>query len=50
MRLVTYSKDGSIYCGLLDDGDVIECTIESFGTLKNTLGNKPAEFYEPLLK
>lgn len=32
----------------LKPGDVIECKIESLGTLKNTLGNKPAEFYEPL--
>jgi 2-keto-4-pentenoate hydratase/2-oxohepta-3-ene-1,7-dioic acid hydratase in catechol pathway len=32
----------------LQPGDVIECTIESLGTLTNTLGNKPAFFYSPL--
>jgi 2-keto-4-pentenoate hydratase/2-oxohepta-3-ene-1,7-dioic acid hydratase in catechol pathway len=32
----------------LQPGDVIECTIESLGTLTNTIGEKPAEFYEPL--
>jgi 2-keto-4-pentenoate hydratase/2-oxohepta-3-ene-1,7-dioic acid hydratase in catechol pathway len=32
----------------LTAGDVIECTIEKLGTLKNTLGPKPKEFYKPL--
>jgi 2-keto-4-pentenoate hydratase/2-oxohepta-3-ene-1,7-dioic acid hydratase in catechol pathway len=32
----------------LRPGDVIECTIEPLGTLTNTLGDKPAEFYKPL--
>ena len=32
----------------LGAGDVIECTIERLGTLTNTVGPKPAEFYEPL--
>lgn len=32
----------------LESGDVIECTIEKLGTLKNTLGPKPKKFYEPL--
>ena len=32
----------------LQPGDVIECTIEGLGTLTNTVGPKPAEFYEPL--
>jgi 2-keto-4-pentenoate hydratase/2-oxohepta-3-ene-1,7-dioic acid hydratase in catechol pathway len=32
----------------LQPGDVIECSIESLGTLTNTLSEKPAEFYEPL--
>jgi 2-keto-4-pentenoate hydratase/2-oxohepta-3-ene-1,7-dioic acid hydratase in catechol pathway len=32
----------------LQPGDVIECTIESLGTLTNAVGDKPAEFYEPL--
>jgi len=26
----------------------IECTIEKLGTLRNTLGQRPQEFYEPL--
>ncbi len=33
----------------LQPGDVIECTIEKLGTLKNTLGQKPQKFYKPLL-
>lgn len=33
----------------LKPGDVIECTIENLGTLTNILGDKPAEFYEPLI-
>lgn len=32
----------------LQPGDVIECTIEGLGTLTNTIGDRPAEFYEPL--
>ena len=32
----------------LKSGDTIECTIEKLGTLKNTLGQEPAESYEPL--
>jgi 2-keto-4-pentenoate hydratase/2-oxohepta-3-ene-1,7-dioic acid hydratase in catechol pathway len=32
----------------LQAGDRIECTIESLGTLTNTLGPRPAHFYEPL--
>jgi 2-keto-4-pentenoate hydratase/2-oxohepta-3-ene-1,7-dioic acid hydratase in catechol pathway len=32
----------------LEANDVIECTIEKLGTLKNTLGPKPKEFYKPL--
>lgn len=32
----------------LKAGDKIECTIEKIGTLLNTLGDKPAKFYEPL--
>jgi len=32
----------------LQPGDRIECTIENLGTLTNTLGEKPEEFYEPL--
>lgn len=32
----------------LQSGDRIECTIEKLGTLTNTMGNKPNEFYEPL--
>jgi 2-keto-4-pentenoate hydratase/2-oxohepta-3-ene-1,7-dioic acid hydratase in catechol pathway len=32
----------------LKSGDEIECTTEKLGTLTNTLGRKPKEFYEPL--
>ena len=32
----------------LQPGDTIECTIEKLGTLKNTLGEKPPKFYQPL--
>jgi 2-keto-4-pentenoate hydratase/2-oxohepta-3-ene-1,7-dioic acid hydratase in catechol pathway len=32
----------------LHPGDRIECTIEKLGTLTNTLGQKPKEFYAPL--
>ncbi|MGB8226192.1 MAG: fumarylacetoacetate hydrolase family protein [Sedimentisphaerales bacterium] len=33
----------------LKAGDKIECTIEKIGTLTNTLGKKPENFYEPLV-
>ncbi len=33
----------------LKAGDKIECTIENIGTLTNTLGAKPENFYEPLV-
>jgi len=33
----------------LKAGDQIEATIENLGTLTNTLGPKPKEFYEPLV-
>lgn len=32
----------------LRPGDSIECKIENLGILKNTLGQRPTEFYEPL--
>jgi 2-keto-4-pentenoate hydratase/2-oxohepta-3-ene-1,7-dioic acid hydratase in catechol pathway len=32
----------------LKPGDIIEATIEKLGTLKNTLGQQPKEFYESL--
>ena len=32
----------------LQEGDIIECSIEKLGTLKNTLGPKPHTFYKPL--
>ncbi|OHB55996.1 MAG: hypothetical protein A2Y07_06270 [Planctomycetes bacterium GWF2_50_10] len=32
----------------LEPGDVIECTIDAIGTLRNTLGTRPAQFYRPL--
>ncbi len=32
----------------LQPGDRIECTIEKLGTLRNTLGERPEKFYEPL--
>lgn len=32
----------------LQSGDTIECGIESLGVLKNTLSQKPADFYKPL--
>ncbi len=32
----------------LPPGARIECTIEKLGTLRNTLGHRPEEFYEPL--
>jgi 2-keto-4-pentenoate hydratase/2-oxohepta-3-ene-1,7-dioic acid hydratase in catechol pathway len=33
----------------LKAGDKIECTIEKIGTLVNTLGDEPENFYEPLV-
>jgi 2,4-diketo-3-deoxy-L-fuconate hydrolase len=33
----------------LKAGDKIECTIEKIGTLVNTLGDEPNNFYEPLV-
>ena len=32
----------------LQPDDTIECKIENLGTLKNTLGQKPKKFYQPL--
>lgn len=32
----------------LQAGDEIECAIENLGTLTNTLGERPPQFYEPL--
>jgi 2-keto-4-pentenoate hydratase/2-oxohepta-3-ene-1,7-dioic acid hydratase in catechol pathway len=32
----------------LRGGDTIECTIDKLGTLKNTLGPRPKQFYTPL--
>jgi 2-keto-4-pentenoate hydratase/2-oxohepta-3-ene-1,7-dioic acid hydratase in catechol pathway len=32
----------------LQPGDKMECTIESIGTINNTLGQPPKDFYEPL--
>ena len=32
----------------LQSGDTIECRIENLGVLKNTLSQKPADFYKPL--
>jgi 2-keto-4-pentenoate hydratase/2-oxohepta-3-ene-1,7-dioic acid hydratase in catechol pathway len=34
----------------LKEGDKIECTIEKIGTLTNTIGPKPEDFYEPLIQ
>ncbi len=34
----------------LQAGDKIECKIEKLGTLTNTLGAKPKNFYKPLEK
>jgi len=33
----------------LEAGDRIDCNIEKLGTLTNTLGPKPKNFYEPLV-
>jgi 2-keto-4-pentenoate hydratase/2-oxohepta-3-ene-1,7-dioic acid hydratase in catechol pathway len=32
----------------LQSGDTIECRIENLGVLKNTLSQKPADFYKPI--
>jgi len=32
----------------LKSGDIIQCEIQNLGTLTNTLGPKPKQFYEPL--
>jgi 2-keto-4-pentenoate hydratase/2-oxohepta-3-ene-1,7-dioic acid hydratase in catechol pathway len=32
----------------LQPGDVVECTIEKIGTLTNTIGQRPNEFYKPI--
>ncbi|MHC4149030.1 MAG: fumarylacetoacetate hydrolase family protein [Planctomycetota bacterium] len=34
----------------LRPGDIIECTIEKLGTLRNKLGQRPKTFYEPLAR
>lgn len=34
----------------LKPGDEMECTIEKIGTMKNTLGAYPADFYKPLTR
>jgi 2-keto-4-pentenoate hydratase/2-oxohepta-3-ene-1,7-dioic acid hydratase in catechol pathway len=34
----------------LQPGDIIECTIDKLGTLTNTLGPRPSDFYQPLLE
>lgn len=39
---------GAAIGAFLEAGDVIECTVEKLGTLTNTLGPEPKEFYEPL--
>jgi 2-keto-4-pentenoate hydratase/2-oxohepta-3-ene-1,7-dioic acid hydratase in catechol pathway len=33
----------------LQPGDVMECSIEKLGTLKNTLSRRPKKFYKPLV-
>ena len=33
----------------LKSDDKIECTIEKLGTLTNTLGPEPENYYEPLV-
>jgi 2-keto-4-pentenoate hydratase/2-oxohepta-3-ene-1,7-dioic acid hydratase in catechol pathway len=44
----TPSGVGAATGDFLQAGDRIECTIEKLGTLTNTLGARPEEFYEPL--
>jgi 2-keto-4-pentenoate hydratase/2-oxohepta-3-ene-1,7-dioic acid hydratase in catechol pathway len=34
----------------LQPGDTIECTMDKLGTLTNTLGPRPSDFYRPLLE
>ena len=44
----TPSGVGMATGNFLKAGDRIECNIEGLGTLTNTLGDRPAAFYEPL--
>ena len=44
----TPSGVGMATGNFLKAGDRIECSIEHLGTLTNTLGDRPAAFYEPL--
>lgn len=44
----TPSGVGMATGNFLRAGDRIECSIENLGTLANTLGDRPAAFYEPL--
>lgn len=44
----TPSGVGMATGNFLKGGDRIECNIEGLGTLTNTLGDRPAAFYEPL--
>lgn len=60
MKLITYSANEAVACGLLADkgiidvksiwqeGDVIECRIEKLGVSTNSLGPEPSKYYEPL--
>jgi 2-keto-4-pentenoate hydratase/2-oxohepta-3-ene-1,7-dioic acid hydratase in catechol pathway len=42
-------RPGSGQAGrFLQSGDIIECGIENLGIFKNTLSQKPADFYKPL--
>lgn len=45
----TPSGVGMATGNFLKTGDRIECTIDHLGTLTNTLGDRPAAFYEPLV-
>jgi len=45
----TPSGVGMATGNFLKAGDRIECAIERLGTLTNTLGDRPAAFYEPLV-
>jgi 2-keto-4-pentenoate hydratase/2-oxohepta-3-ene-1,7-dioic acid hydratase in catechol pathway len=40
------AADGSY----LRPGDKMECTIQGIGTLTNTLGQKPKEFYKAFIR
>jgi 2-keto-4-pentenoate hydratase/2-oxohepta-3-ene-1,7-dioic acid hydratase in catechol pathway len=44
----TPSGVGMATGNFLKAGDKIECSIEGLGMLSNTLGDRPAAFYEPL--